>query len=43
MKYSYEYKRMCVELYQQGKWPETLEGICLSTDAKLTLSCMYRF
>ena len=27
MKYSYEYKRMCVELYSQGKWPETLEGI----------------
>ena len=23
MRYSYEYKRMCVELYQQGKWPET--------------------
>ena len=27
MKYSYEYKRMCVELYRQGKWPETPEGI----------------
>ena len=26
MKYSYEYKRMCVELYRQGKWPETPEG-----------------
>ena len=27
MKYSYEYKRMCVELYRQGKWPETPDGI----------------
>ena len=27
MKYSYEYKRMCVELYRQGKWPETPKGI----------------
>lgn len=27
MKYSYEYKRMCVELYRQGKWPETPEGL----------------
>ena len=27
MKYSYEYKRMCVELHRQGKWPETPEGI----------------
>lgn len=26
MKYSYEYKRKCVELYRQGKWPETPEG-----------------
>ena len=26
MKYSYEYKRMCVELYRQGQWPETLPG-----------------
>ena len=26
MKYSYEYKRNCVELYRQGKWPETPEG-----------------
>lgn len=26
MKYSYEYKRSCVELYRQGKWPETPEG-----------------
>ena len=26
MKYSYEYKRMCVELYRQGKYPETPEG-----------------
>ena len=27
MKYSYEYKRMCVELYRQGEWPETPAGI----------------
>lgn len=27
MKYSYEYKKKCVELYRQGKWPETPEGI----------------
>lgn len=26
MKYSYEYKRICVELYRQGKWAETPEG-----------------
>ena len=27
MKYSYEYKRMSIELYRQGKWPETPEGV----------------
>ena len=27
MKYSYEYKRKCVEMYRQGKWPETPDGI----------------
>ena len=26
MKYSYEYKRMCVEQYRQGQWPETPPG-----------------
>ena len=26
MRYSYEYKRKCVELYREGKWPETPEG-----------------
>ena len=31
MKYSYEYKRMCVELYRQGKWPETPEGTAEQT------------
>ena len=30
MKYSYEYKKRCVELYRQGKWAETPEGV--STD-----------
>ena len=32
MKYSYEYKRMRVELYRQGKWPETPEGLPLGID-----------
>ena len=27
MKYRYEYKKKCVELYQQGKWPEPPEGV----------------
>lgn len=27
MRYSYEFKKKCVELYRQGKWPETPEGI----------------
>ena len=27
MRYSYEFKRKCVELYQEGKWPDTPEGI----------------
>jgi Transposase. len=27
MRYSYEYKRKCVELYQEGRWPETPDGI----------------
>lgn len=27
MKYSYEYKRKCVEMYREGEWPETPEGI----------------
>ena len=27
MRYSYEYKRNCVELYRKGEWPETPEGI----------------
>ena len=27
MKYSYEYKAMCVDLYRQGKWPDTPPGI----------------
>ncbi len=32
MKYSYEYKRMRVELYRQGKCPETPEGLQLGID-----------
>lgn len=27
MRYSYEYKLMCVEVYRQGMWPETPNGI----------------
>ena len=27
MKYSYEYKRMCVEMYREGKWPDTPDSI----------------
>ncbi len=27
MRYSYEFKRKCVELYQKGKWPDTPKGI----------------
>ena len=27
MRYSYEFKKMCVELYRQGRWPETPYGI----------------
>ena len=27
MRYSYEFKKDCVELYRQGKWMETPEGI----------------
>ena len=27
VRYSYEYKRKCVELYREGKWPDFPEGI----------------
>lgn len=27
MRYSYEFKLRCVELYRQGKYPETPEGL----------------
>lgn len=26
MRYSYEFKRKCIEMYRSGKWPETPEG-----------------
>jgi len=26
MRYDYEFKKMCVDLYRQGKWPETPGG-----------------
>lgn len=27
MKYSYEFKHMCVEMHREGKWPETPKGV----------------
>ena len=27
MRYFYEFKRKCVEMYYEGTYPETLEGI----------------
>lgn len=27
MRYSYEFKRKCVELYRKGKWPDTPKGV----------------
>ena len=27
VRYSYEYKKKCVEMYQSGQWPETPEGV----------------
>lgn len=27
MRYSYEYKLRCVEMYRRGQWPETPEGV----------------
>ena len=27
MRYSYEFKRKCVEMYRQGTWPDTPDGI----------------
>ena len=30
MRYSYEYKKQCVELHREGKWPETPEGVTTS-------------
>ena len=27
MRYSYEYKQKCVEMYRQGVYPETPEGL----------------
>lgn len=31
MRYSYEFKKECVELYRQGKWMETPEGVTQET------------
>ena len=27
MRYSYKYKKKCVEMYRQGQWPETPDGV----------------
>ena len=27
MRYSYEFKRKCIELYREGRWPDTPEGV----------------
>ena len=27
MRYSYEFKRKCIELYREGRWPDTPKGI----------------
>ena len=27
MRYSYEFKKECVELYKQGKWMKTPQGV----------------
>ena len=32
MRYSYEYKRRCVELYWRGEWPESPDGTKLPKD-----------
>ena len=37
MRYSHEYKMNCIELYRQGKWPETPVGI-----KKHNFRCMLR-
>lgn len=37
MRYSQEYKIKCIELYRQGKWPETPDGI-----KKYNFRCMVR-
>ena len=36
MRYSYEFKRKCVDLYRQGYWPETPDGIkCVENFRKM--------
>jgi len=37
MRYSYEYKKKCIDMYRQGQWPETPEGI-----KKHTFKCYIR-
>ena len=35
MRYSHEYKLECIELYRQGIWPETPEGIITTNFRKM--------
>ena len=35
MRYSHEYKLECIELYRQGIWPETPEGIITTNFRKI--------
>ena len=41
MRYSYEYKRKCVELYREGEWPETPAGI-KTCNFRSTIAIWYR-
>ena len=42
MRYSYEYKRKCVELYREGKWPETPAGIKDPKSFRVTIRRWFR-
>ena len=37
MRYSYEYKRKCVEMYREGRWPETPAGIKNPKNFRITI------
>ena len=42
MRYSYENKRKCVELYREGKWPETPAGIKDPKSFRVTIRRWFR-